>query len=83
VLPATGELAEFGITDVTQGGWCAGRNRCPVYLQFTSWSDAKIVIAGFGTQYGSPDKVVAGDTVSIFVENSPGPEFTVWTGTLQ
>jgi hypothetical protein len=83
-LPAVGEFPQFGITDTTQGGWWAGRsNYGSVQLQYTSWSDTAIVVDGFGPQYGSQYKVTTGDTVSIFVQNAQGPEFTVWTGTLQ
>jgi hypothetical protein len=83
VLPAVANLNQFGITDVAQGGWCAGRIGCPVSLHYTSWTDSTIVVDGFGPQYGGTYKVVAGDAVSIFVQNSPGPEFQIWTGTLQ
>jgi hypothetical protein len=82
-LPALGQLGQFGITDVSQGGWCAGRTGCAVYLQFTSWTDTRIIIDGFGTQYGGNNKVVAGDAVSIYLQHSGGPEFAIWEGTLQ
>jgi protein involved in polysaccharide export with SLBB domain len=81
-LPATGYLNQFRLTDSTQGGWCSGGAGCPVYLQFTSWTDGRIVISGFGTQYGSQYKVASGDAVSILVQNAQGPEFTIWNGTL-
>src|SRR5262249_54234275 len=62
--------------------WCAGKPGCPVYLQYTSWTDTEIVVDGFGLQYGSPYKVAEDDKVSIFVQNNPGPEFAIWTGKL-
>ena len=82
-LPVVYDLTELSFTDVTQGGWSAGGNGSPVYLQFASWTDSRIVIDGFGSQYGTTYKVVDGDQVSIFVQNSAGPEFTVWTGALK
>ena len=81
-LPAVGYLPQFWITDITQGGWSAGGPNQPVYLQYTSWTDERIVIDGFGTQYGGQYTVASGDQVSIYVENSSGPEFTIWTGEL-
>jgi hypothetical protein len=81
-LPSVGNLNQFKITDTTQGGWCAGGGGCPVYLQYTSWTDGRIVISGFGSQYGSQYTVASGDSVSIFVQNTAGPEFTIWTGML-
>jgi protein involved in polysaccharide export with SLBB domain len=81
-LPAVGFLNQFKLTDTTQGGWCAGTNGCQVYLQYTSWTDGRIVIGGFGSQYGSQYKVASGDAVTIFVQNAQGPEFTFWNGTL-
>jgi hypothetical protein len=53
-----------------------------VQLQYTSWTDAHIVISGFGPQYGSQYNVASGDSVSIFVQNTAGPEFMIWNGTL-
>ena len=81
-LPAVGLLNQFYITDTTQGGWCAGANGCAVYLHYTSWTDARIVIDGFGPQYGGQYKVASGDAVSIYIQNAQGPEFMIWTGTL-
>ncbi len=84
-LPATTTVNQFQFTDITQGGWTAGRtNVSPVALQYTSWTDSKIVISGFGMQYAvnPTNKVVSGDAVSLYVQNSAGPEFIVWTDTL-
>ena len=82
-LPAVGNLGVFGIYDNTQGNWCAGRTNCPVALQYTTWSDGRIAIDGFGPTYGGTNKVAANDAVSIYIQNSGGPEFMVWSGTLQ
>jgi len=81
-LPATTNIAQFQLQDVTQAGWCAGHVNCPVTLQYTSWTDTKIVVGGFGPQYGGLNQVVSGDAVSFYVQNSGGPEFMVWSGTL-
>lgn len=51
-------------------------------LQYTSWTKTRIVIDGFGSQYGAPYKVAMDDAVSIFIQNAGGPEFTIWDGTL-
>ena len=68
--------------DSRHGGWRAGGANCPVYLQYTSWTDGRIAISGFGPQYGSRYKVVSGDAVSISVQNAQGVEFTIWNGML-
>src|SRR5262249_1436229 len=81
-LPVDNQLDQFSITD-TSAAWCAGKPGCEVYLQYTSWTKTRIVIDGFGPQYGNPYKVASGDDVSIYIENNPGPEFTIWKGTLQ
>jgi len=81
-LPAVESLTVFGLYDTTKGGWCAGRGNCPVDLQYTSWTDAKIVVSGFGSAYGTQYNVASGDAVSIYLQNTGGPEFTVWTGNL-
>ncbi len=81
-LPAVGYLPQFAFTDITQGGWSAGAPNTPVYMQFTSWTDGRIVLDGFGTQYGGTYKVVEGDAVALYIKNSSGPEFTTWTGKL-
>jgi hypothetical protein len=51
-------------------------------MRFTSWADGRIVIDGFGTQYGGTYKVASGDVVRLYIKNSMGPEFTIWTGDL-
>jgi protein involved in polysaccharide export with SLBB domain len=81
-LPVVYNLAPFKFIDTTQGGWNAGGNGSPVYLQFSYWTDSHIVIDGFGSQYGTTYKVADGDAVSIVIQNSGGPEFTIWTGKL-
>src|ERR1700722_12862134 len=82
-LPAVGILNQFTFTDASQGGWCAGKYGCAMPLQYTSWSDSRIVVDGFGTQYGTPNKVVAGDQVRVFVQNTAaGGGTTTWSGTL-
>jgi hypothetical protein len=84
-LPATTNVPQFQFVDITQGNWSAGRtNISPVTLQYTSWTDSKIVISGFGPQYAvtPTNKVVSGDLVALYVQNSGGPEFMVWSDTL-
>lgn len=85
-LPFVGELAVFGITDITQGGWCAGASNCPVQLQYTSWTDESIVIDGFGPQYGGVDQMAPGDAVRIVVRGSTAPSgagSASWTGAIE
>ena len=83
-LPAVGYLPQFSITDITQGGWSAGGPNQPVYLQYTSWTDSRIVIDGFGTQYGGQYEMSVGDEVSIFVQSTKsGGLSTTWNGTLK
>jgi hypothetical protein len=82
-FPAVSTLYVFKMTDVSQGGWSAGGPGSPVALQYTSWTDSRIVIDGFGPQYGSQYKVTPGDVVSLFLQNSRGPEFTIWNGQMR
>jgi hypothetical protein len=86
-LPAVGWIGLFRITDITRGGWTAGNGwpggHDPVQLQYTSWTDSRIVVDGFGAGYGGDRTVQPGDSVSIYVQHSGGPEYTVWNGTLQ
>jgi hypothetical protein len=90
-LPVTGCSNYFLFSDVSQGGWDAGYGNCALGLQYTTWTDTRIVVDGFGTQYGGVNsqggggqyKVSPGDKVVIEVRNSTSGEFTIWTGTLQ
>ena len=43
------------------------------------WTDSKIVIDGFGSEYGGVHQVQEKDQVSLFVRNA-STEFTIWTG---
>jgi protein involved in polysaccharide export with SLBB domain len=78
-MPFTGGMNYFTFTDVSQGKWTAGGSNSSVDLQYTSWTDTRIVIDGFGTQYGSEVIVVPGDNVSIYVQNATSKEFSIWT----
>lgn len=87
VLPAVAILGSFRIVDSTQGSWCAGgaNPNCPVSLQCTSWTDTRIVIDGFGAEYGGQYKMLEGDSVKITVRSTDpaaGGAMSVWTGTL-
>jgi len=81
-LHAVTQISRFQIKDITQGGWCAGYPGCPVNLQYTSWTKTRIVVDGFGAEYGTTYKVAPEDTVQIYVQNSPGVEFKIWEGLL-
>jgi hypothetical protein len=90
-LPVTGCDNDFLFTDVSQGGWRAGHGGCTLALHYTSWTDTRIVVDGFGAQYGGVNtqggggqyQVSPGDKVVIQIRNVTSGEFTVWTGTLQ
>jgi hypothetical protein len=84
-LPQVTNVLQFGLYDVTRASWCAGRANanCPVTLQYTTWTDGLIVIDGFGPQYAAPDIVAPNDAVLLYIQNAGGPEFMVWSGTLQ
>lgn len=83
-FPATTEIVQFRFIDVAKGGWCAGavNQNCPVNLQYTSWTDTRISIGGFGPEYGGGNTVASGDAVTLVIQHSGGPQFTIWQGTL-
>src|SRR6478736_530358 len=82
MLPAVTQILRFQIKNITQGGWCAGYPGCPVNLQYTSWTRTRIVVDGFGAEYGTAYKVTPEDSVQIYVQNFPGVEFKIWEGSL-
>lgn len=82
-LPIVANIDQFQFTDVTQGGWTAGRNNVSsIQLQYASWTDTRIVVDGFDSQYGGQNKVSPGDKVTLYVQNASGPEFAIWSGVL-
>ena len=44
--------------------------------------DTRIVVSGFGTQYGGQYLIGSGDSIRLLVRNAVGPELTFWAGTL-
>jgi hypothetical protein len=81
-LPNEGDVRFFGFTDqpFASTRWQAGFANCgtndTVGLNYVSWSDTKISISGFGSEYGRGPAasnhwtVAPGDIVAIFVGNS-------------
>lgn len=80
-MPLVSDLNQFKFTD-TMAAWCAGGAGCPVVLQYTSWTDTKIVIDGFGHEYGGQYVLTPGDGVSISVMRDNQNSVT-WTGNLE
>lgn len=68
--PYNGDSAYLEIVDTT-GGWSAGYTDDPVWLNVTSWSNNKIVIAGFTGDYGKSGWILKkGDNLEISVWNA-------------
>ncbi|HVC80747.1 MAG TPA: trypsin-like peptidase domain-containing protein, partial [Chloroflexota bacterium] len=80
-LPYVGEMPDFLFTDVTHS-WSAGQPGRGA-LQYTSWTDTRIVINGFGSTFNGGDILTAGDNLSILVQNAASNEFMIWTGILR
>src|SRR6185437_343546 len=80
-LPYVGEIPNFLFTDVTHN-WSFGQPG-QGNLQYTSWTDTRIVVNGFGSSFNASDILAAGDTIAIEVQNTKSTEFTIWTGMLR
>ena len=80
-MPYVGEVPNFLFTDVTHN-WSFGQPG-QGNLQYTSWTDTRIVVNGFGSSFKASDILAAGDTIAIEVQNTKSTEFTIWTGMLR
>jgi hypothetical protein len=85
-VPGTTDLAYFEFADWVNGypwtaGYTNGMSSDTVTLNYTSWSNKKIVISGFGGAYGSDGFTVnSGDAIAVAVDqvqtgtSNPGPQ---------
>ena len=91
-MPTSGDTANFSVTDTTRGwqagcaGW-SGNGPCgttpdAITLDYQSWTDSRIVIAGFGGAYGTDGYAAPGDSLTIAVLGAGGGASAHWSGAL-
>src|SRR6185437_10812221 len=80
-MPYVGEVPNFLFTDVTHN-WSFGQPG-QGNLQYTSWTDTRIVINGFGSSFNASYILTAGDSITIKVQNTTSQETVTWTGILR
>jgi hypothetical protein len=80
-MPLVGTVPNFSFQDVSRN-WGAGMtNDSEENLQYTSWSDTRIVVDGLDPNANST--ITPGDSGSIFIQNATSTEVARWTGIIR